>query len=209
MMWSAAGLLLATALLAVPVARAHSSLLVPLSRNAVDKSLAPWKGGSHGDGQFGPDDFGCNCVNGTTSRGPTACDVGQSCFWFSNGCSIGCKQCDGGNTSGTNPNTRDRCNSGAKATINAPQLRTYNRAAPAGSTADIYKHNPWRAPGTAPTFDACGMAGGNYVKEAGAAKYTANAFANQGDLGSKVLPPSPSGTVWRRGGTAETVISIR
>ena len=76
----AAALLAAAAvLLAVPEARAHSSLLVPPSRNAVDRSLAPWKGGSHGDGKFGPDDWGCNCVNGTSS-GPTACDVGQSCF---------------------------------------------------------------------------------------------------------------------------------
>ena len=111
--------------------------------------------------------------------------------------------------SGTNPNTVDRCNSGAKATINAPELRTYNRNAPAGSTADIYKHNPWRAPGTAPTFDACGMAGGNWRTVGGEAKYTTSAFARQGELGSKVLPPEPSGTVWQRGGTAETVISIR
>ena len=195
-------------LAALPAARAHSSLLFPPSRNAVDRSLAPWRGGSHGDGKFGPDDWGCNCVNGTSS-GPTACDAGQSCFWFSNGCSIGCAACDGGNASGTNPNTRDRCSSGAKATINAPELRTYNRDAPAGSAADIYKHNPWRAPGTAPTFDACGMAGGNWRKVGGEAKYTTSAFAKQGDLGSKILPKAPSGTVWQRGGTAETVISIR
>ena len=25
---------------------------------------------------------------------------------------------------------------------------------------DIYKHNPWRAPGSAPVLDACGLAGG-------------------------------------------------
>ena len=32
----------------------------------------------------------CSCSNGTE-----ACDVGQSCFWFSSGCTIGCEKCDG------------------------------------------------------------------------------------------------------------------
>jgi hypothetical protein len=117
----------------------HSSLLIPPSRNAVDRVLPPWRGGSHGDGTFGPDAWGCNCINATTSLGQVPCDVGQSCFWFSNGCSIGCPTCDGGAGShgGANPNTQDRCGSGAKATINDPKLRTFNRDAEAGSAADI------------------------------------------------------------------------
>ena len=53
------------------------------------------------------------------------------------------------------------------------------------------------------------MAGGNWRTVGGEAKYTTSAFARQGELGSKVLPPRSSGTVWQRGGTAETVISIR
>ena len=32
----------------------------------------------------------CSCSNGTS-----ACDVGQACFWFSSGCTIGCDACDG------------------------------------------------------------------------------------------------------------------
>ena len=43
-----------------------------------------------------------------------------------------------------------------------------------------------RAPGHAPVFDPCGMAGGGPQKEGGEAKYIATAFAKQGDLGSKV-----------------------
>ena len=41
----------------------------------------------------------------------------------SNGCSIGCAECDGGAAPhpGANPNTVDRCNSGAVATINDPK----------------------------------------------------------------------------------------
>jgi len=76
-----------------------------LELNGADGSVAPWHAVHAGVG---------NCINATTD-GPVPCEVGQSCFWFSNGCSIGCDTCDGGNSSGTNPNVRDRCNSGAKA----------------------------------------------------------------------------------------------
>lgn len=62
-----------------------------------------------------------------------------------------------------------------KATVNAPHLRTYNRAAEAGSDADVYKHNPWRAPGFAPLFDPCGMAGGGPREQGGEAKYVTRA----------------------------------
>jgi hypothetical protein len=47
------------------------------------------------------------------------------------GCSIGCKECDGGTINnksvGANPNLLDRCGSGMKSTINDPLLRTTNR----------------------------------------------------------------------------------
>ena len=52
------------------------------------------------------------------------------------------------------------CDGGKKATNNKPEHRTVNRNATAGSEYDIYKHNPWRAPGSAPVMDACGLAGG-------------------------------------------------
>ena len=68
------GLLLLLSL-CVPV-RGHSSLLIPPSRNAVDKDLAPWRNGSFGHGRFGDDAWGCNCIN-ATAEGPVACEVGQ------------------------------------------------------------------------------------------------------------------------------------
>merc|ERR1719506_3439555 len=140
-------------------AGAHMSLVLPPSRNAVDRQLPQWEGGkwfpfqpdcddrsTHWDPQRpsgcvpkGTDGWGCNCWNGTAN----ACDVGQSCLWFSNGCTIGCDKCDG---QGANPNTKCRCGSCMNATVNDPQLRTYNRKAEAGSAQDIYKFNPWRAP---------------------------------------------------------------
>lgn len=57
-------------------------------------------------------------------------------------------------------------------------------------------------------LDACGMAGGYVHEEAGAAKYTATKFAQQGTKGSE-LPPAPSGTVWVAGSTVQTAFSIR
>jgi hypothetical protein len=130
-------------------------------------------------------------------------------MWFSQGATIGCGRPDGGPS---NPNARDRCGSGTKATINDPALRTVNVRAAAGSAADVTKHNPWRKPGSAPVYHPCGMAGGGpaYVDRGrgGEAEYTNTSIAQQGDLGS-VLPRAPTGTVWKRGGTIETGWSIR
>eukprot|EP00937_MAST-01D_sp_MAST-1D-sp2_P006255 g6255.t1 len=197
------------------------SMVVPSPRNAVDRQLPQWSGGkwwpfqsncknrSHtwnpqipsGCVPEGTDGWGCNCANGSQP-----CDVGQSCFWFSQGCTIGCDKCDGG---GSNPNTRDRCGSGMNATVCDPLHRTYNRDAECNTAADEYRYNPWRAPGNAPVYDPCGMAGGGPQEQGGEAKYTTTKFAKQGDLGSKVLPALPTGTVWRRGSIATTKWSIR
>ena len=43
------------------------------------------------------------------------------------------------------------------------------------------------------------MAGGNAIEVFNAGAYNATANAKQGDLGTHVLKPRPSGTVWRRG----------
>lgn len=58
-------------------------------------------------------------------------------------------------------------------------------------------------------FDSCGMAGGGPKQQPGEAKYTETKFAHQGDLGTKVLPPAPSGIVWARGSNVTTKWSIR
>ena len=64
-------------LAAVP-ASGHMSLIVPPSRNAIDKSLAPWANGTFGPAPGETDKYGCNCVNASAP-----CEVAQSCFWFS------------------------------------------------------------------------------------------------------------------------------
>lgn len=212
-----------TSLALVAGVAAHMSLVVPgPARNAVDRANSTWKTypwfpyvpdcpASEKQPGWNPqipsgcipkgtDGWGCNCANGTSP-----CNVGQSCLWFSDGCSIGCEKCDG---LGGNPNTQDRCKSGMNATICDPRLRTYNQDAPCNTKADLYRYNPWRAPGAAPVLDSCGMAGGGPQNAGGEAKYTPTEFAKVGDFGSK-LPASPTGTVWKIGATVTAKWSIR
>ena len=101
-------------------------------------------------------DWPCACVNDTQAT----CEAAQTCLWFSVGCTIGCAECDGGSKGGSNPNRADRCGRGMKATNNDPAFRTINRDVEAFSAEDWTRFNPWRAPGSAPVFDACGRAGG-------------------------------------------------
>lgn len=125
---------------------------------------------------------------------------------LSQGCFIGCPTCD----SVSGRRQVDVCGLGQKPTINAPEHRSVNRAAPAGVTLDIYQHNPWRYPGSAPVVDACGLAGGTpwpkNVSEWG--DYVPTKYAAHGDYGSKVLPHQPSGVVWKAGDEAEVVWQI-
>jgi len=137
------------------------------------------------------------CNNGTSE-----CNSGQSCFWFSQGCSIGCSNCTGNGTRMPNldhcPHERTVAPDKIEGALN-PRYRTVNLNSTPGAIDDIWKYNPWRAPGKAPVADSCGMAGGNTFEVFNAGAYTATPNAKQGDLGTKVLKPRPSGTVWKRG----------
>jgi hypothetical protein len=131
------------------------------------------------------------------------------------GCSIGCKTCDGGTIDGksvgTNPNAIDRCKGGAQPTNNDPLHRTFNRNCTGdciGSHDDFTKFNPWRSPGNAPVYDACGRAGGGPHPTGGHGEYIDTVNAQFGDLGSK-LPKLDSGAVWKVGSTVETIWSVR
>eukprot|EP01044_Picomonas_judraskeda_P022042 COSAG03_NODE_5367_length_1267_cov_1.216610_2_plen_131_part_00 len=73
----------------------------------------------------------CACRNGSSP-----CASAQTCLWMSVGCSIGCKECDGGDKGTTNPNRVDRCGSGMRATNNDPRSRAINRDVEAFSAND-------------------------------------------------------------------------
>jgi len=85
-----------------------------------------------------------------------------------------------------------------------------NRDAERNSKYDIYRHNPWRAPGFAPIADACGLAGGTpwvaLAPEEG--QYVNTTHARHGMKGTS-LPPMDTGTVWKAGGEAEVVMAIK
>ena len=75
--------------------------VLPLSRNAVEVSLPFDERIAKPD--LLSNDYGqiCYCANATAgtrvSEDTVGCDNAQACFWFSQGCSIGCSECDGVN----------------------------------------------------------------------------------------------------------------
>lgn len=168
----------------VATAAGHGALVNPPSRNAIDREVPG----------FAPSHEHCSCANSSGT-----CNNAQACFWYSQGCSIGCPTCD--TLSGRFQ--KDICGNGMKATILDPKYRSVNRAEPALTPKDVYQHNPWRAPGSSGVQDACGMAGGTKTDTAEWAWYDTTKYAKKGDLGSKVLPEYPTGTVWKAGGLGE------
>ena len=172
----------------------HGSLVDPLPRNAVDRSLPR---------ALRTPEHPCSCAN--ASDPGAACDVGQSCYWYQQGCTIGCPSCD----SVSGRVQIDLCGKGHPSTL-PPQFRTVNLNSTPGSVLDIYKWNPWRAPGAAPVMDACGLAGGTpwtaNVSEWG--DYVQTPFATHGDKGSDVLKPLAAPAVWAAGGTAEVTWQV-
>ena len=121
---------------------AHVQMISPMPRNAVDRDLPQWKGGNFGNDTCVRAPTKLTCWGGDCHNGTQPCDVGQNFLWFSQGCSIGCAECDGYND---NPNYRDRCGSGMKPTNNDPRFRGLNREVAAMSAQDVYQWNPWRA----------------------------------------------------------------
>ena len=120
------------------------------------------------------------------------------------GSTVGCQKCDG---QGQRYPGWDHCPgtpSPAKDPHYLPKKYwTANHNATPGAFDDIWRFHPWRAPGHAPVWDACGMAGGTTTEVFNAGAYNATVYAKQGDLGSMVLKPRPTGTVWKRGQTAK------
>lgn len=194
--------------------RGHGFVVSPPPRNSIDKDQPLFADGKYPQTNGEPgctQDMqvcGCWAANGESQ--------GQSCYWFSQGCTIGCDHCfDGQKTAREN---KDLCHSGLEATVCDHRMRTYNMNATCNGPDDKYRWNPWRYPGSAPVQDPCGKAGGggvliNNTGSArvgyGAAFFTDTVHAKANDLGSKVLPPMPTGTVWRAGERVEAMWSIR
>ena len=184
----------------------HGSMIMPPARNSIDASPGmPWAGGKHpATGSIEP--YTCKCNNGTS-----LCNNGQACFWFTQGVSIGCKAADG---NGRRYPNFDHCIDERAADFDPltmegalnPKYRTTNINAPPGTVDDIWKFNPWRAPGKGPLSDPCGMAGGTQTECFNAGAYNTTKFAKQGDLATDVLKKRTDlyQTVWTRGAVEQT-----
>ena len=247
------------AMLTMPsLTASHGALSTPRPRNALDHVLPPWSNWSYPSDPiaFCEDGKGCGGACPISARDPTnpgAANAanGLACYWFSNGCTIGCGECDGtfnhfghgkqrflykgmtpaqlaaANVTMANPwvpepgsltldpvstaglVAKSNC---AHPTTNATLcggatnwLRSLNTEATCGSKEDFYYYSPWRAPGSAPVIDACGVAGGRHPGQGiggAGASFENSSLAKQGDVGSD-LPSMPPQATWKAGATAE------
>jgi len=193
------------------LALGHGAVTFPPPRNAIDRDLAPWNGPVPVDPPSVETHTGWCPVPG--DDGFPSGKNGQACFYFSNGCTIGCDACDG-TSRGPIPSSSDpfwhrkfnQCpngtNSTASATICDPAKRTVNTGAACGADDDWYFYSPWRRPGSAPVFDSCGLAGGHpppaCKDSCFGGLYVNTSHASLGDAGS-ALPRMPAQAVWRAG----------
>eukprot|EP00937_MAST-01D_sp_MAST-1D-sp2_P001202 g1202.t1 len=182
----------------------HGALVHPRSRNSVD-AFAPnvtdrWT--------WAP------CTNLTAGA---ACNNGQAAYFYSQGCFIGCPKCD--HVSGRRQT--DLCGKGFVGKLPTPAIAVNaffannDSRVPRDSPFDIYRHNPWRSPGSAPVADPCGLAGGTpwgaAAPEEG--EYFNTSHARHGARGSE-LPALPAAVFgpparWTVGGTAEVSWTVR
>ena len=103
----------------------------------------------------------------------------------------------------------DVCGLNHSASICASDLRTYNVNATCGADDDWYYFAPWRAPGSAPVLDSCGMAGGRPWPPGDFGATFHNTSNNViGDKGTEVLPKAPSGVSWAAGSIQEVSWTI-
>jgi len=222
----------------------HGAITYPPSRNSIDSDQMPWSGKIPYPVPFEP---WCPMPSQDAAVSDPGRNLtgqnGQACFWFSNGCAIGCDACDG-NTRGPIPMfdcvegqsktncslTPDPSNSHMefgpkapictgpqkstfprKATICDPAQRTVNTGATCGSTEDYFFFSPWRAPGSAPTIDPCGTAGGRIPGQGDGgfgAQFQNTTHAKVGDIGSK-LPHTPTGVTWTAGVNYEVAWTLQ
>lgn len=171
----------------------------PRSRNTIDWEEVPDKPskGIHNTGAHI-----CSNITGAP------CNNGQAQYWYSQGCFIGCDECD--HKSGRRQT--DLCGKGFVGKLPDYAIAVNRNSTPGfrNSKYDIYRHNPWRAPGNAPIADACGLAGGtpwsSNAPEEG--QYFNTTHAHHGMKGTD-LPPMDTGVVWKAGGEAEVVMAVK
>jgi len=124
---------------------------------------------------------------------------GDACYWYQVGCQIGCPTCrlDLDHKGCGGAECCSKSEGLMEPTNNDPEFRTWD---PHGQSKnpDLYKYNPWRAPGKAPVADPCGVASGG--TDPGTYAAIPQGY-KAGDKGSAVLPEQEA-TLWKAGATA-------
>ena len=211
----------------VAAAAAHGSLVRPPSRNALlDRALPAFAGGKAPLTSCNCGDAKAGCSEGT--RAPSG---GQPCFWFSQGCFIGCRLCTGTDRQGDgmplNVSSGGGDCSGARGGLSTQpagfsaqptlprRLWTMNRNAGEDTPHDVYRFHPFRAPGSAPVSDPCGTAGGTGPAHSGPGEAIFSPVRTlngttiaQGALGSKVLPRGPPTATWKVNSVNATAVEV-
>ena len=72
----------------IAIASGHGAVVIPPPRQAIDRSLAPWNGTVPVPRPNVESKTGWCPV--PASDGHVSGQNGQACFWFSNGCAVGC-----------------------------------------------------------------------------------------------------------------------
>lgn len=197
----------------------HGMMVIPPPRNTIDNNIPPWStattpnrvpGGGLGNGL---------CYAPATAPNATV-SASQACFWFSAGCAIGCKTCDGFSRGpipnipcDSNPSKDSNCahkvpvcKDGLRLPLLPKQARTVNIDAEDGAANDYYQFSPWRAPGSSGIPDPCGVAGGMDGRPSPQHNFDIDfvntTHAKSGMRGSS-LPWRDMGTVWRAGDVVE------
>lgn len=73
----------------------HGAVTQPKPRQAIDGALAPWNGPVPDPVPFTTPNWCAIPSANSTDLRKLSGENGQACFWFSNGCDIGCDKCDG------------------------------------------------------------------------------------------------------------------
>ena len=121
-----------------------------------------------------------------STGGDLSC-VGDACFWYHVGCSIGCPKCNNVNVQKTSLYADPHCTAEEgliEPTNNDPEFLTWDPQKDS-RCGDFTKYNPWRAPGKSPVNDPCGQASGFADTTAGG---EVPMGYQVGALGSQVLP---------------------
>lgn len=132
-------------------------------------------------------------LSGDPAGASGTCAVGM-CRWFNEGCTIGCPKCNGALE-----------DAGCEAQQGKATLPDYARTVwyPDGVTLmEDCGITPWCAPGSAPVFSPCGIAGGDTTPGAPGAGGEPPPRHKQGEdgLGLKVRPEK---TTWKAGSVVE------